>query len=387
MVASRGPHVASSLGKWLTVAFLCIVPLLFTAGCARLRSFPFASPPRAAPRSAQEEARWAAAEKTGSRGLQVVWSRSDVGKVKSAAVGDVDKDGEQEVAAAGVRSGVRIVSAAGHDEAVCPTPPLWGDMALADLGKPVLLSGGDWSEAVVGSDQSGSTVWQYPVRGGDGVDDFQPVTLSPGKPQAVLIGFNGFTGVHLVDSKGNALWQYKGIGNVWSVAAGDLNGDGSPEMICCGALWGGLQIIDVKGRPVREVGSDCSLYKVAAADLDGDGKVEISAVGDALRQEGVIYAIFLDNQTRETGRVAIQGNTVRMPRPVPGDVLGAGVKQWVLATKPNEVSVVSRTGKVLVSYVHPTTVNSLAVTPGGKGEPDRIVIGCDDGLGCLGRKP
>ena len=53
---------------------------------------------------------------------------------------------------------------------------------------------------------------------GDGLDE-------------VIIGFNGFTGVHVIDCHGTKLWESKHIGNVGRVGAVDFDGDGASEVI------------------------------------------------------------------------------------------------------------------------------------------------------------
>ena len=60
-------------------------------------------------------------------------------------------------------------------------------------------------------------VWTADLNG-DGLDD-------------VVIGFNGGTGLHVLDNSGNVLWTNVTIGNVWHVMAGNVDGDVRPVFV------------------------------------------------------------------------------------------------------------------------------------------------------------
>jgi hypothetical protein len=54
----------------------------------------------------------------------------------------------------------------------------------------------------------------------------------------VIVGYNGATGVHVIDGKGQLRWMSTAIGNVWHVTAGDVLGQGTPQIVTTGGAAG-----------------------------------------------------------------------------------------------------------------------------------------------------
>src|SRR4030095_14553861 len=51
----------------------------------------------------------------------------------------------------------------------------------------------------------------------------------------VIVGFNGNVGVHVLNGDGQLLWKSTDIGNVWHVSAGDVLGQGLPQVVTTSA--------------------------------------------------------------------------------------------------------------------------------------------------------
>jgi hypothetical protein len=47
----------------------------------------------------------------------------------------------------------------------------------------------------------------------------------------VVVGYNGSGGVHVLDGNGRLRWKSTAVGNVWKVAAGDVLGVGTPQVV------------------------------------------------------------------------------------------------------------------------------------------------------------
>jgi len=77
-----------------------------------------------------------------------------------------------------------------------------------------------WGKGVYACDREGALLWSYPR--GDGVDDVACEDLDGDGLDEVIIGYNGGTGLHVVDNRGKLLWKTTSIGNVWHVAAGNF---------------------------------------------------------------------------------------------------------------------------------------------------------------------
>jgi Redoxin len=83
---------------------------------------------------------------------------------------------------------------------------------------------GNWGRSIAAVRASdGSVMWEE--KNATGVDDVWAADLDGDGRDEVIIGYNGFAGLHVLSPDGAPRWQSAGIGNVWHVAAGDLNGD------------------------------------------------------------------------------------------------------------------------------------------------------------------
>ena len=103
-----------------------------------------------------------------------------------------------------------------------------------------------------------------PIPGGDGVDDVWAGDLNGDGLDEVIIGYNGGTGVHVLDNQGKALWKYTGIGNVWHVCAGDVDGDQVPEVITTSAR-GQVHVFDTQGSKIKDIKVSCYANMVRVA--------------------------------------------------------------------------------------------------------------------------
>jgi hypothetical protein len=85
----------------------------------------------------------------------------------------------------------------------------------------------------------------------------------------VIIGYNGGTGLHVLDHRGAPLWKFTDIGNVWHVTAGDFNDDDKVEVVTTSAR-GDVHVFDSEGQKAKDI--DVSIYAsmVRMAKL-GDG--------------------------------------------------------------------------------------------------------------------
>jgi hypothetical protein len=107
-------------------------------------------------------------------------------------------------------------------------------LRLARLGgdTPALLAFRIWGEDVRAFDLAGNLLWSYPPgRDLQGVDDVNVVDLNGDGVDEVVVGFNGGSGVRVLDSHGTLVWQSTSIGDVWRVAGGDVLGNGRPQVV------------------------------------------------------------------------------------------------------------------------------------------------------------
>jgi peroxiredoxin/outer membrane protein assembly factor BamB len=113
-------------------------------------------------------------------------------------------------------------------------------------GNPNLLVFGVWSAPVSAcSSSDGSLLWTYKIK--DGVDDVCAADVDGDGRDEVVVGFNGSGGLHVLDPDGVLRWKTTKIGNVWHVAAGDVNGDKKIEVLSTSAE-GKVHVFDAEGK-------------------------------------------------------------------------------------------------------------------------------------------
>jgi hypothetical protein len=124
------------------------------------------------------------------------------------------------------------------------------------LDKPrALLAYSFWGKSLDAFSSTGEQLWSY--RGGQGIDDVCAFDLDGDMLDEVIIGYNGRTGIHLLDSRRKLRWAYRQIGNVWHVSAGDVMGDDQPEIVTTSSA-GKVHIFDREGQKLKDL--DAQLY-------------------------------------------------------------------------------------------------------------------------------
>ena len=183
--------------------------------------------------------------------------------------------------------------------------------------QPILLAFGTWSSNVQAFALDGTSLWSYPgpAEPGQGIDDVGVVDLN----DEVVIGFNGATGVRVIDSKGQLAWQSKSIGNVWHVAGGDVLGTGRGQVVTTSAK-GMVHVFSANGAERTDI--QPTFY----ADMVRTGMIPESAVTATVIAGGMVPNI--------TALAAFSGSGVmqwslQLPSPEPG-VRAA----WLAPAKP-----------------------------------------------------
>ena len=86
----------------------------------------------------------------------------------------------------------------------------------------------------------------------EGVDDVWAADLNGDGMDEVIIGYRGFTGLHVLDSAGHLLWKNTEMGNVSHVTAGNVDASSGPEVITTSAT-GKVSIFDGAGKHLRDI--------------------------------------------------------------------------------------------------------------------------------------
>ncbi len=159
------------------------------------------------------------------------------------------------------------------------------------LGDPEkeLLTFSAWGPSVTAYDTQGQKLWDYP--GGQGIDDVWAADINGSGMENVIIGYNGMTGLHLLDNRGLALWKYTRIGNVWHVCAGNVRGNDMSEIAATSAR-GRVHVFDSQGELIKEIDPGCyaNMIRINQHASEGKGRT-ILVGGQAENNKTVLVAI------------------------------------------------------------------------------------------------
>jgi uncharacterized RDD family membrane protein YckC len=105
---------------------------------------------------------------------------------------------------------------------------------------------GAWCIKAGVMDETGRVLWSYGGSGLAGVDDMASGDLDGDGIPEYAIGFGGGGGIHLLNNKGEKLWEFPD-GNVWHVEIADLDGNGQKKIVHSNAR-GEITVRDKQGK-------------------------------------------------------------------------------------------------------------------------------------------
>jgi hypothetical protein len=230
------------------------------------------------------------------------------------------------------RAGVAL--AVDPDRGLLVGAPLRGDGAVLDAAGAIVLEGGGVGRAIaagpVALDAAG---WRDGAGGGAPAAD-RPTSIAAAAG-VVALGFaHGNQSALLGDVAVARAHPSEGF----SLAGGDLDGDGRPEWALGAPQAGVVRVLDSAGAPIAELtGGGRFGAALAMADIDGDGRAELlvgapRASGDA--GEAVLYSSELEELRRVTGQAADRlGTSVALDAAglllgAPGGPVATGAVVW-----------------------------------------------------------
>ena len=197
----------------------------------------------------------------------------DIEAYGNLAVGDIDNDGEIEILAPRVVSGLYAFELDGTQKWYQPDVGniWWGGASIADLdadGTPEILAAG----SVL--DNEGNILWTNTVMGGQFTGGFgMAADINLNGVQEVIFGGTVF------DASGNLIWQNATMPDGLS-AIGNFDLDDAPEIAI--VHQGLLGLVNDDGQLIWQVDIPGSILGGAptVADVDGDGALEIGVAGE-----------------------------------------------------------------------------------------------------------
>ncbi len=124
-----------------------------------------------------------------------------------------------------------------------------------------------WGDNITALNNNGEFLWEFPA--GTGVDNVAVCDIDGDDTKEVIVGFNGSTGLYLLEHTGEMRWKNTNIGNVWYVSGGDLNDNGSVEVVST-AADGNIHIFNSVGTELQVINSPIYAFFVAVDEFIGD---------------------------------------------------------------------------------------------------------------------
>ncbi len=210
------------------------------------------------------------------KGMEQAWS------LKGAWTGVVSDEKKGLIYSVGLGGKCVEVDLAGKKQREMNLPQNSGAIVrLANLsrdGGKVLLAFTAWSGELRAYDLDGKQLWSY----ASGIDDVWASDLDDDGSDEVIVGYNGGVGLHVLDSKGQLLWKTTGIGNVWHVCAGNVWGEGAPQVVTTSAA-GQVHVFSSDGKNRKDIDAGIYANMVRVAKLsEKDKAAMIFVAGSAL---------------------------------------------------------------------------------------------------------
>jgi len=157
-----------------------------------------------------------------------------------------------------------------------------------------LIVFGSWGRSIVAVRASdGSIVFDEP--NATGVDDVWAADLDGDGRDEVIIGYNGFAGLHVLGPNGKPRWKTTDIGNVWHVAAGDLNGDKKMEVVSTSAT-GKVYVFAADGKAISTLDAPFYAMLVRVGRLSKADAADTIVIAGTVTQGGGVSMGALDGK-------------------------------------------------------------------------------------------
>jgi len=313
-----------------------------------------------------------------------VW-RTKIPNVQAMCTGDWDADGTPNILIVDDHPELHILDAAGGVIKKVPLPEEFASVTFIEFGRHKelgarLLGLSSWGTGVYVADKDGKLAWDYPVS--TGINGAHWGDLNGDGSDELVVGINGFGGVHALDPNGDALWKVRSITNVWNHAVIAM-ADGQPARVIATEAGGRIYIFDEDGNKLNTIQPLGNYYAdLNAARVDTNGRIQILASGDGMRSNVIVAC-------DEAGVVAWNVPNVRSIQDwteetvASGDVDGDGVAEWVFHDTTGKLLAVTPDGEQRAAYRSARNTDLTDVLGGTDATTPLILLLQDDELaGC-----
>jgi hypothetical protein len=285
--------------------------------------------------------------------------------------GDWDGDQSGEILVADRANKLHVVGLDGVEKEAVSLP---GEFTMIELGQhresgPRLLGCGNWGKAVTVVGRTGQEIWSYSST--FGIDGAHWGDLDGDGTDEMVVGMNGFGGLHAVSADGKQLWKTRRLGNVWNQAVVSATAN-VPALVVATEAGGSIHELDKDGNEVRVLRPGGRYYaQMTGATIGADGAVQIIAMGQGMPGGEGARVVVCDEAGKVawTARCKDSVSSWRNVNFASGDLNADGVREWGFLESDTSLVVASAKGERLASLPVTGKVDGFAVAaePSGKG--------------------
>lgn len=288
----------------------------------------------------------------------------DIKGCRSICTGDWDGDGVDDILVVDRDKQMHVVGLKGHTK---ESVSLSGQFSQIEIGHHAtegarLLGYSNWGKQVTVLDSNGNMIWEYPTI--TGVDGAHWGDLDRDGTDELIVGMNGGGGLHAISADGKVRWEVKDIGNVWSQAIVSPQAPNDPLVFATEA-GGTIRVYDREGDQLNILRPLGKYYaQMTAAVIDNEGTVQVIALG-----EGKIMGCNPQGEVLWTTAGIEDHGAWRGTTFASGDMDGDGIKDWIFLESKRNLVIASSTGVKLASVPVRNGLKAFAAVsgPDGKG--------------------
>jgi hypothetical protein len=206
----------------------------------------------------------------------------------------------------------------------------------------MLLGYSNWGNEVIVVDTNGTTLLDYKTT--SGVDGAHFGDLDGDGSDELIIGMNGDGGLHAVSYDGKLIWKVSGIGNVWNQAVA-ASRDPNKTLVFATEAGGTIRVYDSIGHKVRTLRPLRKYYaQMTAAIIDANDDIQVVAIGD----KGTVVGFNPEGDIAWTTS-GPKHSSWRMTNFACGDIDGDGRKDWAFLEANGDLVIATPDGTKLAS--------------------------------------
>lgn len=253
--------------------------------------------------------------------------------------GDWDGDGTDEILAGG-HGTIQVIDLKGQVQTSLQVPESLTQFEVGRhaTGGPRLLGYSNWGKSVIVLGSAGKPAWEYATP--TGVDGAHWGDLDGDGSDELVVGMNGGGGLHALSPEGSVLWEVKNIGNVWNQAVVSPPRAPGDRLVFATEAGGSIHVYDSKGKRLRVLRPQGRYFaQMSASVLDDAGSVQVIGLGD-----GQVIALDPQGEIAWSTPGIKNHGAWRSTTFAGGDLDGDGRRDWVFHERNGDLCVASADG-------------------------------------------